>query len=100
MRVAKQFHNRDGCGRSLANQNSTSLSPRWVRIERSNCSRSTRISALARRVGAHLFEEFTPLFRVESAFPQSASNFNTVFRQQVSAEMLEAIARHGGAKAD
>jgi hypothetical protein len=51
-------------------------------------------------VGAHLFEEFTPLFRVESAFPQSASNFNTVFRQQVSAEMLETIARHGGEKAD
>jgi uncharacterized SAM-binding protein YcdF (DUF218 family) len=55
---------------------------------------------LAPRVGSHLFEEFTPLFRVKSAFRQSASNFNMVFCRKVSAEMVEAIARHGGAKAE
>ena len=55
---------------------------------------------LTPRVGSQLFEEFSQLFCVESAFRQSTWNFETVFRQKVSVDTLEAIARHMGAEAE
>jgi hypothetical protein len=48
---------------------------------------------LSPRVCSQLMEEFTQMFCVESAFRQAALNFDTVFRQKVSVDTLEAIAR-------
>lgn len=55
---------------------------------------------LSPRIGSYLFEEFTQLFCVETAFAQSARNFTTVFRQEVPVDTLEAIARRMGAAAE
>ena len=55
---------------------------------------------LSPRVCSQLMEEFTQMFCVESAFRQATVNFEKVFRQKVSVDTLEAIARRMGAEAE
>jgi hypothetical protein len=45
-------------------------------------------------------EEFTQMFCVESASRQATVHFETVFRQKVSVDTLEAIARRMNAEAE
>jgi hypothetical protein len=45
-------------------------------------------------------EEFTQMFCVESAFRQATMHFETMFRQKVSVDTLEAIARGMNAEAE
>lgn len=52
------------------------------------------------RVGSYLFEKFTQLFCVETAFGQSARHFMAAFRQEVPVDTLEGIARRMGAAAE
>lgn len=49
---------------------------------------------------SYLFQEFSQLFCVEKAFAVGARQFETVFGQQVSVDVLEHINRDMGAQAD
>jgi hypothetical protein len=51
---------------------------------------------LSPRVCSQLLEEFTQMFCVENAFGQAARNFQTVFRQSISVDTLEAVSRKMG----
>jgi hypothetical protein len=49
---------------------------------------------------SYLFEEFSQMFCVEKAFGVGARQFETVFQQKVSVDVLEDINREMGAQAD
>jgi hypothetical protein len=55
---------------------------------------------LPHRKASYFFEEFTQLFCVEKAFGVGARQFEAVFQQKVSVDVLEEINRDMGAQAD
>ena len=54
---------------------------------------------LSPRIGSYLFEEFSQLFCIETAFGQAAVNLQTVFGQKLSVNTLESISHTMGVDA-